>query len=171
MLEHQRTNRKYLCINSYIIKQRVSTNTLCFTMKFIKDFNFCVKSQAIISWRSMGYCPGNNSYLTSMQIGLHVNVVNKSADEHNDEYTIWHVEHIRAYGKGFRCMLLEEQSSDPHVVRFYSYVSHQIGVWSDWTWWRLISPFPISTYMSTTYLWYIRRRFNMWLSSFSRINR
>ena len=67
----------------------ISNNGLgrCFIMKFIRDFNFCLKALAVMSCLLSGAWVCRNCFFISFHCGLQVNVVNRSGLYC---YIVWH---------------------------------------------------------------------------------
>lgn len=51
---------------------------ICYTVKSISHFSFCLKTRTVISCLSTCHCPGINSCCISSQARFHVNVMNRS---------------------------------------------------------------------------------------------
>jgi hypothetical protein len=75
-------NPRFCHLTDYI-QQRMESNICNLIMKFIKDFNFCPNTRAVMSWRYIEFWPGNSKNVISGHFWLHVNVINKHGCPHS----------------------------------------------------------------------------------------
>lgn len=80
--------RPRFCHSTECIQQRTGPYKRCFMMKSIRDFNFCLKTLAVMSFLSTGIWLCSSSILISIHWGLQVNVMNRSGRPHRLTYDI-----------------------------------------------------------------------------------